>query len=276
MFLSDVVDANEEDRKNLIAQAGTALGNCATPVTDFLMSYYISKQLEKKQDIDEKMEALLYKTGLQDYITKWKLNKLPLNDLYGNEHVEKLDGLLNAVFLKDANNSPNNKCPIDGVKAERYMPSVTRYIDAGFMLVTEELVKNFAKLVCNTSKNGELVKNENNHYIADYSKLDRIKDLYINSIGIKTPVQKMADEFENKYTTLLQNQFEGVLEDYNNPLIDIKALKEKLTSKLSESQPNERQGVYEAFFASLKDDLIKWKNDNKRTINQISDSECNQ
>lgn len=191
-------ETTAEDRDTHIQKIATALGNCATPVKSFLLQTYVGLQVNKEGAMSELLQNIIQREAVEESI---QLNLKA--QLSRNETIEQVQGLVNSLFLENAENNGNNKIKITGVRSR--LPSKTNYIDFAFNQVTDSLATGFASMCCKTDTKGQPIK-IGDKFIIDTSKLQAITESYLKDIGVVSEREKRIHQYETEMQSLLQSE----------------------------------------------------------------------
>ena len=182
-----ILDKLNQDKEDTIASIETCLGDCATPVNEYIMQNYLAMlndgKTELPRDIIEKM-ALTY------YI-QTKLDK----QLPKNERIECLHGLINCMYLSDSH-SEYKFAPIK-IKNRKYLqPSTTEYVKFGFNLIEGKTVlDNFIELCCKKEGDKIVIDEEKiDKIVRDEEKIDSIYEDFLAKNGIVSEKQKIINK----------------------------------------------------------------------------------
>ncbi|MEM9001261.1 MAG: leucine-rich repeat domain-containing protein [Bacteroidota bacterium] len=239
--LDEVLAPNlsEDDKKGRLQMMATSLGNCPTPVKKYLIQSHIGKHPD-----DKSLLPLIASLAVEDKIVKSLSNQLSKE-----ERIEQVQGLVNSLFLENAENNSKNKTPIAGDR-ER-LPSTTQYVDYAFEKVTEPLAQAFATLCCKTDDQGQLLK-EGGCYQFDQSKMNAIVEPFLADLGIVSEREQVIAEYESKIQDVIADNDDLYLHmDDENVLaaIDTTAQKNALRALLSKAGDADVQAVFEDYLA---------------------------
>jgi hypothetical protein len=154
----------------------TTLGNCATPVHDHIMNKAFGLYVESPgifKDL-QCFDKIIERAALQAELQR----KLP--DLNANEGVEKLQGLLNSIYLERAETIKANTIKISGER-ER-LPSISAYPEFAFKQINKKWIDTFVQMCCQTDESNKPLKDKKGFYILNQTKLDDIKNNYLYKI----------------------------------------------------------------------------------------------
>ncbi|WP_025741811.1 leucine-rich repeat domain-containing protein [Aquimarina pacifica] len=185
---------NPETSKDLFASLAVPLGNCNTPVYDFVLEAVF----DLNKDTPE-IKPLILRMAVKEKIDNEFA--LKLRSIDDSEIIEKTNALVNSVLLFDAENMELNHLKITGDRM--YAPSSSDHVGAmEYFRDTryKTILKDTAKLFCKTKRNGKLLK-KNGKYIIDNNKLNNTLNTYlfkknrINEIETKDPnfIKKLGD-----------------------------------------------------------------------------------
>jgi hypothetical protein len=175
-YLDEVSSEDGPRMDAALGEMSTALGNCATPVGDHILRKALGlyeedpKLFEHIRSFDKVIERAALQDKLQKTIKK-----------SGVEGSEEVQGLINSIYLENAEENDRNKIKIWGERAR--LPSVTAYPDFSFEQVRAESIGPFVKMCCETDATGE-PKMEDGHYTLDQVKLDHIKNTYLSNLKV--------------------------------------------------------------------------------------------
>lgn len=189
---------SQQEKDTQIQKIATALGNCATPVKSFLIQTYVGMQTASGESMPALLQNIIQREAVEEAI----LTNLK-NQLRRNEKIEQVQGLVNSLFLENAENRTQNKVKISGNRSR--LPSKTSYVNFAFSQVTETLAESFAKLCCKTTQTGNLLQQEGN-FVLDPAKLQAITEAYLKNIGILSEREKYINLFENEMQAQLKQE----------------------------------------------------------------------
>ena len=263
-YLDQVLSDDEVMKDAALNEMATALGACETPVQNLVMNKAISLYKENPNLFDDLtlLETILERAALEDYLIR--NHKLLHGDFDSNtqkiEYIEKLHGLLNSVYLKDAETNEDNKIKISGER--KRLPSTSAYPDFSLTQVPDEWIKPFVKICCQTDTNDEPVTIDGK-YILDPEKLNLIKNLYLLDNELRhTEIKDILKEYNDNWNKTLQNT-----EDMSTYMLSI--------SKENEILLNNREDELKIKLLTKKDteskDTIVTKHleENKRNLYKV-------
>lgn len=229
--------ASKEERDTNLNILATALGDCNTPIQSLLIRSTIG-QLDREEEIlPELLEGIIKREALEEAINTRLKELLP-----ANEKIEIVAALANSVFLADAENNPSNKVPLSGQR--RRVPSKTVNYDFGFRVIPAELAEAFAKMVAKTDASDNLIV-ENGKYILDDRKVRTITEPYFANLDIRTPREKLINQFENQMQKIIA-QFD-LLPHYDHnevkELLDLDAQKKEVRKLLLNAEDGAINGM---------------------------------
>lgn len=193
--LDQVNTGNATEKENIIGELSTTLGNCATPVNDYIINKAIALNTQYPEIFSdtEEFNALIERAALQRKLQiKFDLNK--------NEGIEKLQGLLNSIYFENAENISTNQIKISGDR--KRLPSISAYPVFAFNLVTPEYIGPFVQLCCKTDEKNLPIK-DNGHYILDQEKLDIIKKEFLYDIQPDREIEALVKNCRENCESLL-------------------------------------------------------------------------
>ncbi|MEE1964667.1 hypothetical protein V1387_18460, partial [Allomuricauda taeanensis] len=205
-LLEESSEGGAESQGTLQAMA-TSLGNCATPVKDFLVQKAIGMSSQRdslvssliaRQALEEKFIGALNleienkkkelgaarRSGDQTKVEEIEKEIGGLD--IKNEQVEFVASIVDTVYLEGA--ISNIK-----IKGERtYSPSKTNH---GFA-VPEQWIPIFLNICCQTDAQGELLKTGEGYYVLDNGKLKSINEEYEKRLGPVSDRELLVGKFE--------------------------------------------------------------------------------
>ena len=195
-----------DKKRTEISKIAISLGDCNTPVMSHLIAEFLSPHyeiLKNGENIASEIDDLIAREALE-YTVVNELSGRYLGGRNANEKIEKVQALVNAVYLKEAENHiENTTIKIEGNRS--YLPSKSAYPVFGFKQVRDntELVEAFLKLVCKEDDKGNLIKNENNKYKLDQVKIQVIKIRFFEKQDINTPLIKIIKDYKKQVTEFI-------------------------------------------------------------------------
>ena len=230
----------DDKKRTEISKIAISLGDCNTPVMSHLIAEFHSPHyeiLKNGENIGSEIDDLIAREALE-YTVVNELSGRYLGGRNANEKIEKVQALVNAVYLKEAENHiENTTIKIEGNRS--YLPSKSAYPVFGFKQVRDntELVEAFLKLVCKEDDKGNLIKNENNKYKLDQVKIQVIKIRYFEKQDINTPLIKIIKDYKTQVTEFIKKMIkenQNIL-DFSDPKsIDMNLFDEKKQIKAFE------------------------------------------
>ena len=230
----------DDKKRTEISKIAISLGDCNTPVMSHLIAEFHSPHyeiLKNGENIASEIDDLIAREALE-YTVVNELSGRYLGGRNANEKIEKVQALVNAVYLKEAENHiENTTIKIEGNRS--YLPSKSAYPVFGFKQVRDntELVEAFLKLVCKEDDKGNLIKNENNKYKLDQVKIQVIKIRYFEKQDINTPLIKIIKDYKTQVTEFIKKMIkenQNIL-DFSDPKsIDMNLFDEKKQIKAFE------------------------------------------
>lgn len=220
-ILEGLNDVNQEVFFTNTQILSASLGNCNTPIVEMLtkkhLSEITSKLIENTSEyfgkLPEEEKAFLTKAALEQRI----LQEIPRalfnnreSDLAPVEHIEKINAILDAFFVPNAeNHSDNSTLRIKGDRPR--VASTSDYLFFGLQLLkgNHKLLENVAKIACKTDDKGNLLIQQDNHgaacYELDNAKLSEILDSWLYEHQIYTTQRKVAIKFEGEIIKLIDD-----------------------------------------------------------------------
>lgn len=246
-LLDEILDTQfpREKKDAQLHTIATALGDCATPVKSLLIQRAIGDIKALKGELPENFKIILQREAIEQSI-----NQNLKQYLQKNERIEQVQGLLNSVFLEGAESEKDNNVKIEGNRSR--LPSKTTHTEYAFQQVSEQLAVEFAKMLCQTGQNNELLLNQHGVYTLDNQKFRAITEKYLAELGIVSEREKLIHHFEKELTAAIK-QHELQLHTDNEevlPLLKINEHKEALRTLLKAAEDEALQQVYAAFWAT--------------------------
>jgi hypothetical protein len=171
------LDKLNQDKENTIASIATCLGNCETPVNEYIMQNYLAMLNDGKTELPRN---IIEKMALTNYIQN-KLGK----QLPENERIECLHGLINCMYLSDSH-PEYHFAPIKIEDRENFADSTTKYVQYGFNAIKgKKVLDNFIELCC---------KKEGDKIVRDEEKIDSIYEDFLAKNGIVSEKQKIINK----------------------------------------------------------------------------------
>ena len=229
-----------DKKRTEISKIAISLGDCNTPVMSHLIAEFLSPHyeiLKNGENIASEIDDLIAREALE-YTVVNELSGRYLGGRNANEKIEKVQALVNAVYLKEAENHiENTTIKIEGNRS--YLPSKSAYPVFGFKQVRDntELVEAFLKLVCKEDDKGNLIKNENNKYKLDQVKIQVIKIRFFEKQDINTPLIKIIKDYKKQVTefiTKMIKENQNILDFSDAEGIDMNLFDEKKQIKAFE------------------------------------------
>lgn len=172
-----VLGGNNEEASEALTQLASAIGNCPTPVHDFMEKTAVQMVKDAGETPSETLKILLYRQAFEAAISNKRMISSTVAD-----RIEGMQGLTNALFLEGAETNRYNKIKITGNRPR--IASKSQTPDFAFAQVTDEMQEKFAKLCCQTNENEQLVTDEQGRYQLDPKKYYNLAEKYIENQGI--------------------------------------------------------------------------------------------
>lgn len=251
-----------EEAKNMLSIIATCLGSCITPIKSLIIQHYLSNVDSGNLSAQTKAffgrEALekLISNKLQSEIRALAISYADYDQSFGHEDIEIVQALLNSVFLSDRYYEKQaSKLQISG--ADFDLESKTKNIGFGFYIlsVSENLMKEFARLICKTDASNELLI-KGGKYIFDIGKFNKISEEYLASLGIVSEREKKILQFQKEFDSLIYGEQFVELAYDNQDVIDFcdKALhEEKLRDMLVNVNESEIDNIVDNFLETKKE-----------------------
>ncbi|MDB9835502.1 hypothetical protein OAC51_01210 [Flavobacteriaceae bacterium] len=213
-LLNKIFDGGKfnEYKGTRIAILATSLGNCATPIKSHLISLSLQphyENLKNRNELGGNIELLIEREALEDHVRKEIDNKGLFKDLNQSEHIERIHGLINTIYLDGAESNMLNEVKIVGER-ER-LPSKSVYPEYAFTKLynlnnkLHEFTLAFLKLVCEEDSNEQLLNDKNRDFILDKNKISLIKDNYLSNLGIRSFKEEILIHYRSEITSLLES-----------------------------------------------------------------------
>lgn len=254
------VKDNDENYKVTLQLIAVALGNCATPVKKNVLQNAVGLAIQGKIDIaPELLDVLITMLALEKEIRE----ALPSDAFSANEAIEGLNGLLNAIFLKGAENNPDNKMKITG--RVDTLPSLSAYPNFAFNRVEQEWVTPVAKICCKTDASGKPIKDKNDCYEIDPNKLRQIKEKYeAIEFNLFSPLEEYVRDFKIGFNKFRKEECADIYAfpsytDEEALFLDTKKHADALRKRLYKADENGYKKVVEKFLEDLKEKGSKLK-----------------
>ncbi len=259
-----------QEKKNDLGKIATSLGNCETPVLNLLMQTYVGKYIYKdKEARPSNFDAIVAREAFEKAIVS-KLSNAVDEDgekiMPNNEKVEQVQALVNAFFSKDASTNEHNKLKVAFPEGgPDKLPNKTLNDEYGYKIVKPALVREAAKILCQTDANGTLETNDDGAYVFDPKKLERIVNKYKNGLGIVNPRDNRVANYESKIQEVMMKEENQILfveidEEGVHELLDFNAQKEELEDILYGVADQEVDAEYEKYFAEQTAKIEKLAN----------------
>ncbi|MCX2681915.1 leucine-rich repeat domain-containing protein [Galbibacter sp. EGI 63066] len=255
-----------EDRQVTMQKIATSLGNCATPVNDFLVQVAIGEALKNGQGkLSDKMLALLDREAVEKRAVK-ELKEF----LMENEKIEQLQGLSNSLFCAEAETYPENKIKIEGDRPR--IPSKTSHIRYAFSQVSDALAKEFPRLCCKEEGN-EFIRSERGNYVVDPVKLRSMREAFLTENGVMTEREKHVAAYGEQLEKFLKKkEHENLMSLYDKPevedLLDIEKQKGAFRRLLIEIPEGDLKGQFLKSVGELENKIkalsVKYKGEDTR------------
>jgi hypothetical protein len=233
-------------------------------IAEFLSPHY--EILKNGENIASEIDDLIAREALE-YTVVNELSGRYLGGRNANEKIEKVQALVNAVYLKEAENRiENTTIKIEGNRS--YLPSKSAYPAFGFKQVRDntELVEAFLKLVCKKDDKRNLIKNEDAKYILDPYKIKVIEIRYFEKQDIDTSLIILIKDYKKQVTKFIIKKREENQEylDFSDDE-DINLFDEKKQIEAFElafdneviQQPDESKTDYEERLTKIADSFLK-------------------
>lgn len=241
-------DAAPQEKNEVLQMMATSLGNCATPVRSFLIQRAIGEMTGLKGEMPENLKGIIEREAFEKNIDL-KLTKY----LAKNEKIEQVQGLLNSLFLEEAENHPHNPLKIYGDR--RRIPSKTNHIDFAFQMISDSLAKAFALTCCKTDLEGKLITNEDGTYNLDAQKFRLVVEEYMADLGILSERERLINHFEKEIAASIRS-FELEMHMDNPevlPVLKMNEQKNELRELLNRTPDNTIDDVFNGFLEVRKE-----------------------
>jgi hypothetical protein len=194
-YLEEVLSQDAVRKNAVIEELSIALGDCPTPVHNQIIKKALGLYVENPEKFKDipNFDKVIERAALEDKLRKTFNFSI-------NEGVEKLQGLINSIYLVNAEGREVNQIKISGER-ERF-PSVSAYPVFAFRQVKQEWVAPFVQMCCKTNESNNPKRDTNGCYELDQKKLDDIKKIYLYDVqGDKT-----VDQFKTKWDELFKSE----------------------------------------------------------------------
>ncbi len=175
-LLDQLNGPNDPDTQNRIGLIATCLGDCNTPVANFVLQQAIAlynEQPDLFMGVD--MELIIEREAVHQKILK----EIKLTS---GDKQEEVQGLVNAIYLDTKAQNPYNKAKFTGDRKQ--LPSVTSYTRFAYNQVKDHQVIALAKMVGIVDDNGEPIQDTQGRYQIDPDKIKNIKNEYLINQGL--------------------------------------------------------------------------------------------
>ncbi|THV57576.1 hypothetical protein [Chryseobacterium candidae] len=235
-------DISVEDRRSMLTGIATALGDCSTPVRDYLMAKNVAELLKSEKNgtsLSPKEEHIIERQALIEDMGKiGSLNKLDVkgdtiesintlaNLVYSQKHVEKFFKDNKGRIKPDAEQKFNEFKSKINVTHERNLPSTSKNIEFGFKTLKTGL---FDEFITKYTKEAE----DKSVRILNEEKLNEITEKYKEKA--LEPNNNLLETTRYQYYGMYEKEIKGLIN--NSDLInntDQAAL--KLLDEISEKQ----------------------------------------
>lgn len=210
-LLERAIGTDVQDSEASLTQIASSLGNCPTPVSDLMEKTGVQLAIESGNPLNGTLKTMLQRQAFEELVKKERI--VPNSHA---ERIEAIQGLVNTVFLQDANLNQYNSLVIDG--NNEHIASKTRNIDFAFSQITDNMKEKFAKLCCETDRNNKPITNNQGNYTLDADKFFTITESYIEKQGIldakaqarKVHINELKELMNKPYNRDLAVDFELV------------------------------------------------------------------
>ncbi len=206
LFNRLLVEGNStQDIDGQIAQMATTVGNCSTPVKDFLLQEYVNLQLKGGRPVSKRARTMIERQAFEKEILK-KIG----SQLDPHEKIEQVQGLVDSIFLAGAEDLDCNKIKIKGER-ER-LPSKSASPEFAFNAVQESVVRSFVEFCCAMDLETNAPKVENGLFVLDPMKYEMITVPYLTEVGllVKTASDKDIQKQLATYEAQLNEHFGSI------------------------------------------------------------------
>jgi|GEM_PF-4614458 len=244
-IISNVIDPeiNDQDFETEMAKIAVCLGNCTTPVKDYLITTRIATLIEE----NEIPEAILLakREAIQKEI------QITLGGVLSPiEKIEQVQALLNSVYLENSENLDYNPIKIQGDRVR--LPSKSNSTEFGFRQLKPDAISAFASQVCMSEVNLEgaqqMIMN-NGQYILDPNKIEDIFTKHRIDFGLPDAKSMCLTEFKESIASLSSYKELGAeIHESALLLLDTKAVHQELLDNLRNED--------ELSFRNISTDLV--------------------
>jgi hypothetical protein len=249
-----------EERKDNLAKLGVALGDCGTAVKEHLLRERMAGIIARAQDgiLSERDRRFIEREAVSAAADR-------LLHYRANERIEQKEGLMNLLYLENAENHPDNDMlRIEGER-DRW-PSGTGNIAYAFrqLETLPQLVEGFALLTCRTDADGNLLKTDSGACLLDRGKIEAITDSYMTKQGLapgasQAEREKYADRYAAEIKAILQDpEVVHLSSHYEDPtverLLDIPSGQQELRVLLGRA-PVDMEQEYEKYLDKARSEI---------------------
>ncbi|WP_166923400.1 leucine-rich repeat domain-containing protein [Flavobacterium poyangense] len=255
----------KEKRANNLAIMTTRMGDCPTPIREALMQEAVKHLLIGQESLSEINQTVIEREAIRDVTSK-------LKGYRPNEKIEQSYGLINSIYLSQAEENPKNpNLQIIGQRIR--LPSITPYPEFAFQQIqsNSELIERFVAMVCQTNETNQPIL-DNGKYHLDHNKIKKIKDQYIAQFGFETgqqkEIKKHLDMYSQEITEFIKENKELATEYYQEAehLLNTSTHKEQLKELLAKGNIKE---MYEKFLSQKKSEILTFLNEKKNLKPQL-------
>ncbi|WP_378188137.1 leucine-rich repeat domain-containing protein [Aquimarina sp. W85] len=256
---------NKKTEKDTLAKIATALGDCATPVVNFLIQHHIGVA-SNDGIMSTTLNNLLEREALEKSLT------IALGGQGNNtkEFIEKVNGFVNFIYAPDETRNAivgihNYILPIYQENPRHTIDSKTSNYEYAYLMAKQHPadMEKFAEICCKVDDTNTLIVNDYGQYIVDPIKLIVLKEKYCQNLGITTPIGSCINNFETGFNDLLSTNEKAqnlICTQYDNPevsaAIDTNTLKNTLRIALLSEDPSNYEEHTNEFVQQCKDRIM--------------------
>ncbi|WP_340198551.1 leucine-rich repeat domain-containing protein [Ascidiimonas sp. W6] len=219
-LLERALSTDSADSEAALTQLASSLGNCPTPVIDFMEKTGVQLALDSSKNISETLRTILHRQAFEAHINKERIVPFSLK-----ERIEFVQGLTNTLFLENAETKPENTLKIQGNRP-RITPK-TENIEFAFEQITEKMSAEFAKSCCITDDSNNPIEDAQGQYQLDPDKYFTITEKYLENQGILDVKAQARKHFIEELTQLIRQPENRELA-IDNDLIDFEKREDSL------------------------------------------------
>lgn len=266
-----------EERLRVLEEIKLALGDCNSPIRDYLVQVAI--ELYNQKNELSKIMPLIEREAVKNYIIANEelmslINEASVKkDDQGrpkkDETIEVVNLMTDLIFSQEINNRQDNPIQIEGLEHNLTSKSTNIGFGINLMMKNEKLKEKFIECFCLLDEKNKPQKNNDGKYVLDKVKVNVIVESHMAKMGIVSEKQKLLNQFDKEAKKIIQQY--DLLDKYDDKdalkLLSFPDQKKELSERLTGLSDHEIKEEYDKF---IKEYEVKAKgvaNPNKNVNN---------